>query len=181
MDQTETALLEALDDMLRGDGVRLMLDEIVTRVEHKLANDTGAAMAWESVPLDFFGVQLPPSIRSSWVFILRANMATGAERHPNSLQRMMSYRGCGDFPTRNSLNDEWESHRLVSDSLVSIQQRWISIPPNVWHEAVVGKSNWIVVSFHTVPEHELIEERPDTENAAVMCQRRYADMTAANE
>jgi len=31
------------------------------------------------------------------------------------------------------------------------------------------------VSFHTVPAEELIEERPDSENAVVIHQRRYLD------
>jgi hypothetical protein len=53
-------------------------------------------LAWEPIPLDLYKVPLPKAIHSSWVFILRANTVSGAERHPNSHQRMMSYRGTGD-------------------------------------------------------------------------------------
>lgn len=176
MDQAEATILEFLDELLRRDGVRQALDEIVQRVERKLDQETQAAMVWESVPLNSYGVELPQSIGSSWVFILRGNRASGAERHPNSRQRMMSYRGCGDLQTRNSLQYEWSSHQLVSDPEAPIQKRWLSIPPNVWHQAVVPESNWVVVSFHTVPQDELIEERPDTDDAAATRQRRYADM-----
>ena len=39
---------------------------------------------------------------------------------------------------------------------------WEPIPPNVWHQPVVGRdADWTVVSFHTVVSDELIEERPD--------------------
>jgi len=96
----------------------------------------------ESIPLDRYGTQLPQTIESSWVFVLRANVATGAERHPNS-------------------------HPL--------DERWISIPVGVWHQGVVGPDNWAVVSFHTVPEHELIEERPAVAAGEPARQRKYAD------
>jgi hypothetical protein len=178
LDQVESTLLECLDRLFHVVGVRQSLDQIVERVETKLNHDPQAAMAWEAVPLDTYGVELPSSIRSSWVFVLRSNTATGAERHPNSRQRMMSYRGAGDFQTRSSLDAEWSSHHLVSTPDAPLQQRWISIPPNVWHQAVVPEPNWAVVSFHTVSPDELIEERPDAKDAAGTVQRRYADMLA---
>src|SRR5437870_2614095 len=38
---------------------------------------------------------------------------------------------------------------------------WVPIPQNVWHQPVISKgADWVVVSFHTVPAEELIEERP---------------------
>jgi hypothetical protein len=58
-----------------------------------------------------------------------------------------------------------------------LEARWISIPPNVWHQGVVGPEDWAVVSFHTVLEHELIEERPATGTAEHAKQRKYADET----
>jgi len=123
-----------------------------------------AVMAWEPLPLSIYGQSLPPFIRSSWVFILRAQTATGAERHPNSQQRMMSYRNVGDMQTGGP--GRWQSNPLVSDPAADLQKRWISIPVNVWHQCVVPDANWVVVSFHTVPAEELIEERPagDDEN-----------------
>ena len=123
------------------------------------------------VPLALYGQKLPGDIRSSWIFILRAGSTTGAERHPNSRQRMMSYRGSGDLQTRTE--EYWATNWLVSDLGAQLEHRWISIPPNAWHQAVVPGKNWIVISFHTVPEHELIEERPDQDNAEMTKQRRY--------
>jgi hypothetical protein len=120
-----------------------------------------------------YGVGLPSSIFSSWVFALRAGAATGAERHPNSRQRMMSYRGAGDLQTKIGLKHDWSRHPLASDRDAPLEQRWISIPRNVWHQAVVAESNWVVISFHTASPNWLIEERPDPANARQTVQRRY--------
>jgi steroid delta-isomerase-like uncharacterized protein len=168
-------LLESLDVVLDADAVRARIDPIVARVAQKRSRDGAAAMAWEPVPLSLYGAALPPEIGSSWVFILRAGVATGAERHPNSHQRMMSYRGNGDLQTGGE--GRWRSHRLVSTEGAGLDERWISVPPATWHQAVVpnGGGDWAVVSFHTVPAAELIEERPDPADASRARQRRYID------
>jgi hypothetical protein len=103
---------------------------------------------------------------------LRADTTTGAERHPNSHQRMMSYRGHGDFQTRR--NGPWRSHLLTSDGTAPLEERWISIPPHVWHQGVVPGKNWVVVSFHTVVAEDLVEERPGTGAKDGVRQRKYA-------
>src|SRR5262249_23574687 len=90
--------------------------------------------------------------------ILRADVATGAERHPNSRQRMMSYRGSGDLQTRTG--EHWESNRLVSAQDFPLERRCVSVPENVWHQAVTAAAHWVVVSFHTVPAEDHIEEGP---------------------
>ncbi len=172
MDQEESRILEALDLAVRPEAIRPKIDAIVARVEQKLRERPDDVLAWEPIPVDFYTAPLPETIRSSWVFILRANTTTGAERHPNSHQRMMSYRGSGDFQTRSE--GDWCSHLLESDQTVPIAERWISIPTNVWHQGVVPGENWVVVSFQTAAEHELIEERPVTDTTNAVRQRTYA-------
>jgi hypothetical protein len=176
MDSHEQALLQALDALLQSEAVRATIDPIVERVAQKLARDPAATMAWEPIPLSVYGPSVPAPIRSSWVFILRAGATTGAERHPNSQQRMMSYRDTGDMQTGGE--GRWQSNLLVSDRAARLEVRWISIPVNVWHQVVVPPGrDWVVVSFHTVPAHELIEERPDTEDAGHTRQRLYLGPT----
>ncbi len=172
MDHEESRILEALDLAVRSRTIRPKIEAIVARVEQKLRERPDDVLAWEPIPIDCYGTPLPETIQSSWVFILRGNTTTGAERHPNSHQRMMSYRGSGDFQTR--LEGEWCSHLLKSDRMAPIAERWISIPPNVWHQGVVPGENWVVVSFHTAAEHELIEERPGMEGETASRQRKYA-------
>lgn len=170
MDSYERGILEVLNAAVRS--AAGTIEPIIASVDRKLQESPGEVLAWEAIPLDRYRTPLPESIRSGWVFILRANVATGAERHPNSHQRMMSYRGGGDFQTQP--DREWRSHHMTSDPSAPLEERWISIPPNVWHQGVVGSDNWVVVSFHTVPEHELIEERPATGTLDAARQRKYA-------
>src|SRR5438270_11921393 len=124
----ERAILNSLDALLQSDAVRAGIDPIVERVERKLAQDHAAAMAWEPIPLSIYGESLPPFIRSSWVFVLRAGATTGAERHPNSHQRVMSFQGTGDLQTGGE--GDWHSHPLICDWDADLEQRWLSIPSN---------------------------------------------------
>jgi steroid delta-isomerase-like uncharacterized protein len=183
MNSAERSLLESLDGILSADSVRAQIKPIVERVARKLARDRKAPMAWEPIPLPIYGDSLPQSICSSWVFILRAGGATGAERHPNSHQRMMAYQGTGDLQTGGE--GHWQSHLLVSTDGVPLEHRWLSIPANVWHQAVVADEDWVVVSFHTVAAEQLIEERPDAADPGRTHQRRYlapdADSPAQNK
>ena len=167
----DAELLHALDSLLRTKSVVEQIDLIVSRVEQKLAADASAVMAWEPIPLAIYAAALPDGIKSSWVFILRGGSTTGAERHPNSHQRVAAYRGTGDLQTW--IDGCWSSNVLVDDANAHLNSRWASIPTNVWHQAVVAGLDWVVVSFHTVPANELIEERPDPADPKLMRQRRY--------
>jgi hypothetical protein len=172
MSPEERSALESLDAVLRSENVREQIRPIVERVRPELARKKEALMTWEPNPVAVFGRKLPAEIRSAWVFVLRAGADTGAERHPNSRQRMMSFQGSGDMQTGEP--GQWQSNALVSDQEVPLEQRWISIPPNVWHRPVVGaNADWTVVSFHTVLAEELIEERPDSQSKDGTTQTKY--------
>jgi len=182
----DRATLQALDAILRSEQTRAQIQPIVERVRADLATKTEALMAWEPIPLSIYGNALPAVIRSSWVFILRAGVSTGAERHPNSHQRMMSFEGSGDLQVEDmqKMSDvrartsdvtvRWQSNVLVSDPGAPLERRWISIPENVWHQPVISnEADWVVVSFHTVPAEELIEERPSEDGVIGTRQMRY--------
>ncbi len=195
----DRAILEKLDAILRSEEVRTRIQPVVERVRAELQRKTTAVMVWEPIPLSIYGKALPTMIRSSWVFILRAGTNTGAERHPNSHQRMMSFEGSGDMQMGDRCRKSdvslrpigayapaggqrsegailWQSNVLVSDRDALLERRWISIPENVWHQPVVSKeADWVVVSFHTVPAEELIEERPIDVGAEGTRQMRYVD------
>jgi hypothetical protein len=168
----ERSRLELLDAALQSGSVREHIRSVVVRVSKALSRKKDALMSWEPVPLHIFPPNLAPEIRSAWVFVLRAGADTGAERHPNSHQRMMSFEGSGDMLTGEP--GRWQSNILISDPQAPLEQRWISIPRNVWHRPVVGKDeDWVVVSFHTVAAKELIEERPDNTANAGTKQMKY--------
>ena len=123
MTKEERSLLEALDNALRSDRVREHIRSIVVRVREQLAHRKDALMTWEPFPLEILQKELPPDIRSAWIFVLRAGADTGAERHPNSHQRMMSFEGSGDMQTGEP--GKWQSNVLVSDPAAPLEQRWI--------------------------------------------------------
>jgi hypothetical protein len=172
MTKDERSRLETLDTALRSESVRQRIRSIVVRVREQLARRKDALMSWEPFPLDVLPTVLPSEIRSVWVFVLRAGADTGAERHPNSHQRMMSFEGSGDLQTGEP--GKWKSNVLISDPDAPLERRWISIPTNVWHRPVINaETDWAVVSFHTVPAEELIEERPAKSRDAGTRQRKY--------
>ena len=170
MTKEERSVLETLDEIVRSEAVRAQIEPTVERVCAELSRRLDRLMTWKPIALEIFGDQLPSAIRSGWIFVLRAGADTGAERHPNSHQRMMTLRGAGDMQTdtkaiRNDVESEseisWRSNVLLSDQNALLEARWISIPQNIWHRPVIPpRTDWVVVSFHTVPATELIEERP---------------------
>jgi len=87
---------------------------------------------------------------------------------------MMSFDGSGDLQTGEP--GQWQSNVLVSNLEAPLERRRISIPANVWHRPVVGTDgDWAVVSFHTVPADELIEERPDSSSQDGTKQKKYLE------
>jgi hypothetical protein len=177
MEAEERARLEKLDTIVRSDELRAEIDPVVDRVRAALSQQPDALMTWEPIPLEIFGQGLPEEIQSGWIFVLRAGADTGAERHPNSHQRMMTLQGSGDMRVRAGLavSSIWESNVLASAPSAPLERRWISIPPNVWHRPVVGPDvDWVVISFHTVPAEDLIEEKLD-ESGAGTKQKKYVE------
>ena len=172
-DQQEDEILRALDSAIFQPSMKDRFDKAALALDQKLAADPSLLLAWETVPLSAYKVDLPANIRSSWVFILRANVATLPERHPNSHQRMMVHRGEGDFQTWE--HGGWQSNFLVSDSAAPVDRRWVSIPPSVWHRSMKPVENLVVVSFHTASEEDLIEENGDPETSELTQRRKYAE------
>lgn len=176
MTDEEQSILKELDRIVQSAAFHARILPIIERVRIDLATKPKAVMAWEPIPLTLYGDALPPGIRSSWVFILRRGTNTGPERHPNSHQRMMSFAGVGDMQIRADADSPWRSQVLKNDPEASWETRWISISQNVWHQPVVAEgADWVVVSFHTVPAEELIEERPDPTSATGARQMLYLE------
>ena len=172
MDETERHLLAELDAAVLGLVMDKPLHDTAARVVAELDLHPERGMAWEAVPLRRFPYPLPACIASCWIFALRKGCTSGAERHPRSHQRMMSFLGSGVFQTRT--DRDWRSHPMTSDHNGPLRARWISIPPRVWHQGIVGDDeHWVVVSFHTVPAHELVEERPEDEEEGHGVRRRH--------
>ena len=172
--EDERAILEVLDALVGQNAARQELGRIGSRLEQRLEADRSLLLVWEPVDLALYGVPVPDGIRSSWVFVLRAKTSSGAERHPNSIQRVMSFRGSADLQTQvgEQPSETWTSNRLVSQPTAALEDRWLSIPCSVWHQGVMGGEHWVVVSFHTALAEDLIEERPASQRGETS-QRTY--------
>lgn len=179
---TEAEILQQLDHAIRRPRAAAFLASLANDLEAALLEDPVLRLAWRPVPLcayDNLHHGLPDGIASSWVFALRADCTSGAERHPNSIQRVMSYRGSADMQLWNGT--AWESHRLTSGASQRLDARWLSIPTNVWHKPVMRDVNWVVVSFHTAADDALIEERPaddELPDAGAITSELYEGRTA---
>lgn len=172
MDANERAILTSINGILINPHVQAKIDEIADRVARKFTSST-EALAWETVPLETYGTGLPAMIRSSWVFLLREGANSGAERHPNSHQRVRSWRGSGDFQVWR--HDGWKSHFLQNRLDAPVEEQWATIETNVWHRAVVPPGrHWIVLSFHTASTEDLMEETPEANDVDRMRQRVYS-------
>jgi hypothetical protein len=186
MTAEEHIILDGLDRAVRSADAQIL--PVVERARSELSHKPRAVMTWEPVPLTIYSSTLPSQIKSSWIFVLRSGANTGAERHPNSHQRMMSFTGIGDMQigqvkpeakVRHGRDIEWQSNVLISNREAPLDKRWISIPQNVWHQPVVSEEeDWVVVSFHTVSADELIEERLDDQSASGTKQMVYLKKSA---
>ena len=111
-----------------------------------------------TVPLEIYD-HLPDGMASSWVFVLRPAVPRAptapSQQHP---ARVMSYQGWADMQTWDGTR--WVSNVLRSDTDHPLENRWLTIPTNVWHRPVMGDVDWAVVSFHTASDTALIEELP---------------------
>ena len=174
MNEEERKLLQSIDQILQDPSVAEQIDEIADRVEAKFSG-SAEVLTWETVPLEIYKGKLPDQIRSSWIFLLKEGSNSGAERHPNSHQRVRSWRRTADFQIW--MENHWQSHILLDDFYAKVEDHWASIPVNVWHQAVVAPGqHWIVVSFHTATADELIEERPDPADEKRMQRRIYTEV-----
>jgi len=161
-------VLDQLLAMLSNHAAVAKLAPVLTRVESSLIANPEWPQAWE--PLDLFNPVLPGSIESCWIFILRAGGVFGAERHPNSHQRTFALKGAALFEV--FADGVWSPHPIDSAGS-SAEGKAISIPPGIWHSIKIGPRNFISISFHTVPAHELIEETPVDQDLSVTRQRLY--------
>ncbi|MGH7459450.1 MAG: hypothetical protein ACREMA_00280 [Longimicrobiales bacterium] len=80
-----------LDAIVRSPHMVEQIAEALRRTAIELRN-SDAMMAWETIPLDLF-TDLPASVQSCWVFLLRAAQDTGAERHPKQSSTLVFTHG----------------------------------------------------------------------------------------
>jgi hypothetical protein len=116
-------------------------------------NHTREPFVWSVVDLHSIDRELPESIRSCWIFVLKKDVSSVCHYHPNSIQHMVTIRGQGMSKVAGI------EKRLVQfgSSNSSLADIWYVIDKGVTHEFFPEGEDMIVVSFHTCEAIELEE------------------------
>lgn len=157
MDSCELKIISFLNEVLGNKSIRKIIDLAVSRAKEKFAQNTAPSIT-ETIPLSIFGNRLPKEINLCRLFILKANTKSKIERHTNSYQRTFTLYGEGN--TKILGNNAWKSN-VRKNSGSSVEDRWLSVPENTWHQPIALSADWITITFHTASESEIIDEYKD--------------------
>ena len=150
----EKSILEKLDGLLKKEGIVSLITPIINEIKKELEQKKVVSIT-KNIPVKSFGNELPTSINLCRLFILKANTKSTVERHTNSYQRTYTLHGKGN--TKIFENNVWES-TVRKSSGSSIEDRWLSVPENTWHQPISFSDDWITITFHTASESEIIDE-----------------------
>ncbi len=161
----EDAIMRRLREHLAQPEVRALLDTTAREILAELRDaPAGTKSTFRAIPLELYGGDLPPDIRSAWLFALRKGFAHPPERHPNSIQRMFAWGAPGQFEVWDG---EWLRHELDPGGA------GLSIAADRWHRAPALDQDWVVASFHTAEADALVEIVGDPASGEVDSKRVY--------
>jgi hypothetical protein len=153
----ELAIISQLDTLIFRSEVLLEIQRIADELSQEIQAKPTAAYVRAELSLALFGVELPKGIKSSNVYVIRPGVSSGLERHPNSHQRSMSLAASGTFVLGSP--EQRQRRAITCNKREELRSRWVSIPPDTWHEAIAGEEHWTVITFHTAPDKEIVNER----------------------
>jgi hypothetical protein len=146
----------AVSDLIRTDIVKTRFAEAAGEAKEILSADPSKLAASVVLPLELFGPSLPFELKSCRLSVMRGGTQYHIEKHPNATQYVLSINGNGAI--RVKFSDEWLVSQLSSDPSVMLQERWHTVPANIWHQPIPSDNDWTVVAFHTAPAGELKDE-----------------------
>lgn len=141
-------LNEAVEELI----TRPSFNHLVDTLKNELQN-TAEPFVWSTVDLESITVQLPETIKSCWIFVLKKDVPSGCHYHPNSIQHMVMIEGEGSSRV-GSVSREM---KRLGDSNTSLNDVWYVIREGEPHEFFPTGSDVVVVSFHTCASNELKE------------------------
>ena len=103
-------------------------------------------------------------VRLCRLFLLRGGARMAApERHCNSVQRLVSYRGSGSIHQGVPGGDpEGLGARTICSPGADdcdLARHWDIVPAGVWHyPEAAGGEGWATVTFHSATEGEIVDE-----------------------
>lgn len=142
------------------------VEELITRPSfHDLVDSlkvelpqTSEPFVWSTVDLESLTVQLPATIKSGWIFVLKKDVPSGCHYHPNSIQHMVMIEGEGT----SKVGGVSRQMRRLGEADTSLDDLWYVIREGVPHEFFPNGSDVVVVSFHTTASDELEEINCDS-------------------
>ncbi|MEW6207684.1 MAG: hypothetical protein AB1631_04905 [Acidobacteriota bacterium] len=131
--------------------------EIIERLSEEISH-SHEPFVWSVIDLNSMDCELPESIKSCWIFVLKKDVPSGCHYHPNSIQHMVMIEGQGMSKVAG-ISRKMVQFGSSNDSLADI---WCVIGRGVPHEFFPEEKDMIVVSFHTCEANELEEIACDT-------------------
>jgi hypothetical protein len=140
-------LSAAVEFLIDQDSVLETIGQLSREIDH-----SPEPFVWSVIDLGSIPRQLPESIKSGWIFVLKKNISSGCHYHPNSIQHMATIKGQGMSKVAGQYK------KLVQfGSTDSVVDKWVVIDQNVPHEFFPEQENMVVISFHTCEASELEE------------------------
>ena len=93
---------------------------------------------WSVIDPDSIGSELPESIRSCWIFVLKKGVSSGCHYHPNSIQHMVTIKGQGVSKVAG-INKRMIQFGSSNDALADV---WYVIGKGVPHEFFLKRKIW---------------------------------------
>ena len=131
--------------------------ETIERLNHEV-DQSPESFVWSVIDLHSIPHQLPDTIKSGWIFVLKKDVSSGCHYHPNSIQHMITIKGQG----MSKVGAEHKRLVQFGSPDKSLADTWIVIEKNLPHEFFPEGENMVVVSFHTCEASELEEVGCDT-------------------
>lgn len=121
-------------------------------------NHSQEPFVWSVIDLNSIDRELPESIRSCWIFVLKKDVSSECHYHPNSIQHMVTIKGQG----MSKVAGEYKRMVRFGSSNDSPADIWHVIGKGVPHEFFPEEEDMVVVSFHTCEASELEEVACET-------------------
>jgi mannose-6-phosphate isomerase-like protein (cupin superfamily) len=141
-------LNEAVAQLIKTPDFPDLIDTLKKQLQH-----TPEPFVWSTIDPESIAMQLPNSIKSCWIFVLKKDVPSGCHFHPNSIQHMVTIEGEG---TSNVGGTSREIRRFGEPGS-TLDDIWYVIPEGMPHEFFPRGTDVVVVSFHTCEPHELQE------------------------
>ena len=153
MREVVTQLNEAVTELITRPSFHELVDSLKDQLPH-----TAEPFVWSTIDPESITVQLPETIKSGWIFVLKKDVPSGCHYHPNSIQHMVMIEGEGTSRV-GSISGQM---RRLGEPDTSLDDVWYVIREGVPHEFFPSGKDVVVVSFHTCASDELEEINCDS-------------------